>query len=142
VPHQVACPHAGSRDATLSNGIRRDPPDFSLVLGGPLYQLLRAGATVPFLLDAEVHVKFLLATPLLIAAELAVHQRMRTLARTFLERQLVPDDARDRLDATVESAFRLRNSVAAEVLLLAGAVYEHNLHSAQSVRLKPSTRYF
>ncbi|MBP1776008.1 MAG: hypothetical protein H6Q86_2018, partial [candidate division NC10 bacterium] len=94
----------------------REPQEFSLVLGGPLFQLLRRAhltddalllvrqriivisllawlpllilsaldgqalggrATVPFLLDVDVHVRFLLALPLLIVAELVVHQRMR-----------------------------------------------------------------
>ncbi len=32
---------------------------------------------VPFLFDADVHARFLLALPLLIVAELVVYQRMR-----------------------------------------------------------------
>lgn len=141
--------------------IERTSPDFSLVLGGPLYQLLRRAhltddalllqrrrmivisllawlpllvlaalggrlvggdVDVPFLLDADVHVKFLVAMPLLIAAELVVHQRMRALAITFRERNLIPEAAAPRLDAAVASAYRLRNSVTAEVLLM-GLVY-------------------
>ena len=67
----------------------------------------------------EVHVKFLLAMPLLIAAELVVHRRMRYVVRQFLERRLIPESAKARFDAAVASAFRLRNSVFAEVLLIA-----------------------
>ena len=135
-----------------------DRYDFSVVLGGPLFQLVRrahltgdglelarrrliviaalawlpllilsalagrawGGAVrVPFLTDIEVHVRFLLAVPLLIVAELVVHQRMRPVVRQFLERDLVPDASRPRFDAAVESALRLRNSVVAEVLLIA-----------------------
>jgi hypothetical protein len=137
---------------------RAGPPDFSLVLGGPLYQLLRrahlsddalllqrrrivvisllawlplavlaalggrlfgSDVAVPFLLDVDVHVKFLVAMPLLIAAELVVHQRMRALATTFRERNLIPEAATARLDAAIAAAYRLRNSVTAEVLLIA-----------------------
>jgi len=133
-------------------------PDFSLVLGGPLFQLLRrahlsddalllqrrrivvislfawlplavlaalggqlfgSDVAVPFLLDVDVHVKFLVAMPLLIAAELVVHQRMRSVALAFRERNLVSDAAAARLDAAVASAYRLRNSVTAEVVLIA-----------------------
>ena len=132
--------------------------DFSLVLGGPLFQLLRrshlAGdalellrqrillitlvawlpllvlsliegealggrAAVPFLLDIEVHVRFLIALPLLIVAELVVHQRMRFVVRQFLERNLIPQSALPRFEEAIASAFRLRNSVLAEVLLIA-----------------------
>jgi len=140
------------------NNDRTESPDFSLVLGGPLFQLLRRARlsddalllarrrvvvisllawlplavlaalggrlfggdeAVPFLLDVDVHVKFLVVVPLLIAAELVVHQRMRTLARNFRERNLVPDAAVARFDAAIKSAYRLRNSVTAELLLIA-----------------------
>jgi hypothetical protein len=132
--------------------------DFSLVLGGPLFQLLRRAhlsddalmlarqriivfsliawlpllvlstlegqvlggtATVPFLLDLEVHIRFLVAMPLLIAAELVVHRRMRSLVKVFLDRHLIPESAMSRFHAAIGAAFRLRNSVLAEVLLIA-----------------------
>jgi hypothetical protein len=144
--------------AAESEGSWRNSPDFSLVLGGPLFQLLRrarladdalllarrrvvvisliawlpllalaalrgqllgGGVAVPFLLDVDVHVKFLVAMPLLIAAELVVHQRMRTLALTFRERNLMPETGAARLEGAIASADRLRNSVLGEVLLLA-----------------------
>jgi hypothetical protein len=143
------------------DGLLRDPPDFSLVLGGPLFQFLRrahladdalllvrqriaavvlitwlpllllsalegqllgGGNAVAFLLDAEAHVRFLVAVPLLIVAELVVHQRMRPLVPQFRERNLIPEDAMSGFDAAIASAFRLRNSVLAEVLLI-GIVY-------------------
>ena len=135
----------------------RDPGDFSLVLGGPIFQLLRrshltndalelahhriivislfswlplvvlsalegkmlGGIAVPFLLDAEVHVRFLVVIPLLISAELVVHRRMRFVVKQFLERHLIPESAMARFNAAIASVFRLRNSVLAEVLLFA-----------------------
>jgi hypothetical protein len=135
-----------------------DPYDFSVTLGGPLYQLVRrahlsgdaldlvhrrvivislfawlpllilsmlggrawGGAVrVPFLTDIEVHVRFLVALPLLLVAELVVHQRMRPVVRQFLERGLIPGVSRARFDAALPSALRLRNSVVAELLLVA-----------------------
>jgi len=136
----------------------QNPQDFSVVLGGPLFQLLRrarlsddaltllrkrvlvislfawlpllalsalggrmlgGGAAVPFLKDIEVHVRFLVVVPLLIAAELVVHRRMRPLVSQFLEQDLIPESARTRFDAAIASLLRLRNSVLAEVLLIA-----------------------
>jgi hypothetical protein len=135
-----------------------EPPDFSLVLGGPLYQLWRqtqlAGdalellyrrvvvlallvwlpllllsfaeghawgesVKLPFLYDIEMHVRLLLAMPILIFAELFVHQRMSPVVGQFLARGLIPDAARAKFDAAITSAMRLRNSVKAELLLLA-----------------------
>ena len=133
------------------------PPDFSLVLGGPLYQLLRrsrltddhlllqrrrivvitmlawlplllltaasgtliSGVPVPFLMDVEPHTRFLLALPLLILAETTVHERMLLLASNFRDRALIPPAAEAQLEAAVASAYRWRNSVGAEIALLA-----------------------
>ena len=136
----------------------QEPADFSLVLGGPLFQLLRrshlsgdalelvrrrlitipllawlpllvlsalegqalgGSVAVPFLLDVEAHARFLVALPLLIVAELVVHQRMRLVVQQFLERNLIPEHALPRFEAAIASALRLRNSVLAEVLLIA-----------------------
>ena len=133
-------------------------PDFSLVLGGPLYQLWRGTrladdalrllhrrvlvivllawvpllllsiaeghawgdrVRLPFLHDVELHVRLLIALPLMVLAELVVHQRMRPVVGQFLDRGLIPDAARPQFDAAIVSAMRLRNSVAAEVLLIA-----------------------
>jgi len=81
--------------------------------------LLGESVAVPFLLDLEVHVRFLVAVPLLIAAELVVHRRTRLVVKQFLERELIPESAMTRFHAAIASAFRLRNSVLAEVLLIA-----------------------
>ena len=144
-----------------NNNIPDTTQDFSLVLGGPLFQLLcrshlsgnalelwrqrivvitliawlpllilsalqgqawGRGAVVPFLLDVEAQVRFLIALPLLIVAELVVHQRMRLVVRQFLERDLIPKSALPYFDAAIKSAFRLRNSLIAEILLI-GFVY-------------------
>ncbi len=78
-----------------------------------------SSVAVPFLKDVEVHARFLLALPLLIIAEFAVHRRIRPLPQQFLDRRLIPDGARPRFDAAIASAIRLRNSKLAEVLLLA-----------------------
>ena len=134
-----------------------EPTDFSLVLGGPLYQVLRrthlvgdalqllrrrlvvltflawvpllvlsiveghawgTSVVLPFISDIELHVRFLVALPLLILAELIVHQRMQPVVLQFLERGLIPESARAKFDAAVADAMRLRNSVWAEGLLL------------------------
>jgi hypothetical protein len=147
----------------------QETEDFSLVLGGPLFQLLmRArlegtdaqlltrrilvsvlitwvpllvlsllGPSVEdprrlmFLQDVELHGRFLVALPVLIAAELIVHLRLRPVVRRFVERRLVLPDDLDRFYKAIEGAVRLRNSGVLEVLLLAlvyglGLVVWHN----------------
>ena len=138
---------------TAADPLLKGSDDFSLVLGGPLFQLCRrahlAGDTLqllhrrvivltllawlpllllsiaeghawggsvklPFLHDLEMHVRLLLALPLLVLAELIVHQRMRPVIGQFLERGLIPDAARAQFDAAIASAMRLRNSITAE----------------------------
>jgi hypothetical protein len=131
--------------------------DFSLVLGGPLYQLwlrLRVArrpanfqlrrilaialvawlpllvasmidgrawpgsAGVSFLYDLEVHVRFLVALPLLVLAESVVHLRIAPVISAFTERKLVSDADRPRFDTALASAMRVRDSLVVEVLLL------------------------
>ena len=132
-------------------------PDFSLVLGGPLFQLFRrarlsgdalellrrrvlfiscfawvpilllsafeghalGGAIrIPFLLDIEAHVRFLIALPVLIAAELIVHRRIRPAVRQFIERRIVVPEEIPKFHAAIDSTQRVRNSVKVEVALL------------------------
>ncbi|HTS79688.1 MAG TPA: hypothetical protein VMH40_03735 [Myxococcaceae bacterium] len=131
--------------------------DFSLVLGGPLYQLFQRAhlsgpaleqlarriwvitlvawlpllvlciatgravgppSALPFLRDIETQVRLLVALPLLIAAELVVHGRTRSVVAEFLARGIVRPADLPRFDANIASAMRLRNSIPLEVLLL------------------------
>ncbi|HET9692968.1 MAG TPA: hypothetical protein VFP48_01180, partial [Steroidobacteraceae bacterium] len=91
----------------------------------PLLLLTAAGGTltggvqVPFLTDVEVHARFLLALPLLVAAELVVHERLRLVAGTFRARGLIPPSADERLYGAVATVSRWRNSVAIEIGLIA-----------------------
>jgi hypothetical protein len=80
---------------------------------------LGGSVAVPFLWDVDIHLRFLVALPLLIVAELVVYQRMRFVVREFLERNLIPENDLTRFEAAIASAFRLRNSVLAELLLIA-----------------------
>lgn len=78
-----------------------------------------SAVALPFLKDVEVHAKLLIAIPLLIAAEVTVHRRLLPIVRQFLERGLIPGAERLRFDAAIASAIRLRDSIVAEVLLVA-----------------------
>ena len=138
-------------------GLSADPRDFSIILGGPLFQLLRrahmtddalelvrrralaiaailwlpllllalvdgnvaGGVAVPFLFDIQVHARFLVAVPLLVVAELVVHSRLRPVANEFVVRDMVSSDTAGRFRDSVRSALRLRNSIVAELAMLA-----------------------
>ena len=54
-----------------------------------------------------------------VVAELVVHRRMRTVIKLCIERPLVPEGALAPFNAAITSAYRLRNSVLAESLLVA-----------------------
>jgi hypothetical protein len=130
-------------------------PDFSLVLGGPLFQLCRRAhlsgdalellrrrvvvstlfvwlpllllsildghtgrVMIPFLHDVEANVRFLIALPVLIAAEVVVNRRISPLVRRFVERRIVETEDLPAFNAAVTSVLRVRNSVAVELALL------------------------
>jgi hypothetical protein len=137
-------------------GLVGEPPDFSLVLGGPLYQLFRkahlegdhlellyrrmlviplfawlpllllalfglpgeSSARVSFFRDVEVHVRFLVALPVLIAAEVIAHSRLRPIVRRFVERRIVPLPEMSRFYSAVDGAVKLRNSIPLELSLV------------------------
>src|SRR4051794_30436738 len=101
--------------------------DFSLILGGPLYQLFlrtqlsrthlellyrrivffpfltwvppmlmtltagtfTSGVDIPFCHDIVTHVRFLVAIPMFLAAEVVVHQRLMPMVEQFKIREIV-----------------------------------------------------
>jgi hypothetical protein len=71
-----------------------------------------------FLHDVEVQVRFLVALPVLIGAELIVHSPIRPIVRRFVERGIVREEDLPRFEAAIEAAARLRNSIPVEVALL------------------------
>ena len=135
-------------------------PDFSLVLGGPLYQMyLRSrlvrppadlvgrrilafivvawlplvvltlaggsafgGVQLPFAADLAAHVRLLLALPLLIAAELIVHQRVQVTVRQFIDRGIIAPADRAQFDGIIAAVMRLRNSMTIEITLAAASI--------------------
>jgi hypothetical protein len=79
---------------------------------------LRGSLKIPFLYDVEAHVRFLVALPVLIIAEFVVHNRISPLVRRFVERRIVTSEDLPRFRAVVDSALRIRDSVAVEGTLL------------------------
>lgn len=137
----------------MSANLLTQSEDFSLVLGGPVYQLFRKAhlsddhlellsrrvtvfllvtwlpllilslfgarvgelGAVSFLRDVEAQVRFLVALPVLVIAELVVHLRIRPVVRAFIERRLILPQDLPRFHSALESAVRLRNSVGLEL---------------------------
>jgi hypothetical protein len=134
----------------------QEPPDFSLVLGGPLYQMLShahlagptlelmrrqvvlsvflcwvplavlslaqahflGGAKLSFFRDIETHVRFLVSLPVLILAEMLVHERIWPVVKRFVELRVVTPEELPKFYAAISSAMRMRNSVIVEIALL------------------------
>jgi hypothetical protein len=145
-----------SRSMTAKAVFREGIYDFSLVLGGPIFQFFQKARLsgdhlellhrrlititlitwLPLLLldrlgsqagsigrlsffhDVEVQVRFLVALPVLIAAELIADSRTRPVVQRFVERPIVREEDVPRFEAAIESAVRLRNSIPVEVALL------------------------
>lgn len=91
---------------------------------GPLLLLTVLGSAgsfgrISFLHDIEVHVRFLVALPVLIAAELIVHSRIPLVVRTFINRHIVLPEDLSRFQRAIHSTVKLRNSIPLELALLA-----------------------
>jgi hypothetical protein len=85
----------------------------SLTAGG------QAVGDVPFFYDIETNVRFLIAVPVLIAAELVVHQRLRSTVGQFIVRGIIVPDDVPRFDGSVRWTLRLRDAWVVEGALLA-----------------------
>jgi hypothetical protein len=131
--------------------------DFSVVLGGPFYQLMRkthlagralelvkrrvlvislftwlpllvfslaggqalpGSSKLPFLLDFDIHLRFLLALPLLIIAEFTVHSRILKVHQQFEVRRLISESSMDQFGKAIASSLKMRNSIGAEVVMV------------------------
>jgi hypothetical protein len=148
-----------------------ETPQFSLILGGPLYRILRrlhlagpplelqkrrvlliiaitwlplfllsaisghllGGQGLPFLRDPEPHIRFLVALPVLIIAELIVHQRIPLALKLFVERGIITVDDTLKFHSAIRAAIRVRDSVFVELALVVLAytvghwVWGHNV---------------
>jgi hypothetical protein len=163
----------------VTSHVSPEETDFSLVLGGPLYQLYVrtrltrpalqlvwrrvigmsaicwlplfllsliaghafGGVSVSFISDIGVHTRFLVALPILVGAELIVHQRIGIIVRQFLERGMITQKERGPFNNLLSSTIRLRNSVLVEVVLLLIVVIAGPLLWRESLTYGVSTWY-
>jgi len=75
------------------------------------------GTRIPFALDLNVQTRFIVALPMLVAAEPLVHRWMRTIVRQFVDRGIVIRGELSRFDAIIDTTIRMRNSVSVEAAL-------------------------
>lgn len=76
------------------------------------------GVDIPFLYDIDTHVRFLGALAFLLAAELVVHKRLGEIVPQFLEHGIITVENRSAFGKIINSAMRMRNSVAAELIMV------------------------
>ena len=74
-----------------------------------LATLGHAASRLSFFRDVEVHVRFLIALPVLIAAELIVHSRIRPVVHRFVDRRIVLPEDLSRFNDAIDSAMRMRD---------------------------------
>ncbi|MGA7552438.1 MAG: hypothetical protein WBW54_01725, partial [Candidatus Acidiferrales bacterium] len=97
--------------------------------------------TLSFLGDIESHVRFLVALPLLIAAELVVHRRIRPVTKLFLKRGIVTPEDTPKFYAAIDAALRARNSPWLELAVLLFTYIAGHLFWRHQVALEASTWY-
>ncbi len=83
---------------------------------------LVTGHVEPLVADVSVHVRLLVAVPLLLIADRLLAQQSRLTLRRFAEEGFVGGEDGARFDGLVRGAERLRRAPIAEAILLAGAV--------------------
>jgi hypothetical protein len=98
---------------------------FALIAWLPLLILsaLQGVATrnvkIPFLYDPAAYSRFLLAVPLLIIAEVVIGPRIAAATSQFIKSELILERQYPDFDAAIANGLRLRDSVLAELIILA-----------------------
>jgi len=73
---------------------------------------------VPFLYNIEVHIRFLIALPTFIFAEVVANNRIRTLIKQFTLRNIVVPEDVPLLNKAIKKATRLSNLVIVDIILV------------------------
>lgn len=81
-------------------------------------QLSKSVTGTPFLGDYSAHIRLLVALPLFLIAGRVAEARIRPTMQQFLARDLVPPASMEKFKASVASAFRLGDSVVADVIII------------------------
>ncbi|MGA8099281.1 MAG: hypothetical protein WB810_11560 [Candidatus Cybelea sp.] len=82
-------------------------------------KLLPGTVGTPFLLDLSAHIRLLVALPLFVLAARVGEARILPTLQQFLARRIVPENSIPRFEAAVASAFRLGDSIAVDLLIIA-----------------------
>jgi hypothetical protein len=77
------------------------------LLGG---QAFGGSVKIPFLGDFEAHIRFLIALPVLIAAELIVHGQIRPAIQEFVVRHMIATEQVPKFHSANTAATRIRDS--------------------------------
>jgi hypothetical protein len=80
--------------------------------------ILAGAVQKPFLRDIEAHIQFLVALPLLLAAETLIHQKLDPRIKNFLTRNIIREADLPKFQAAIKSAHRMRDSVLVELILI------------------------
>jgi hypothetical protein len=78
----------------------------------------RGAIRVPFLYDIDAYVRFLIALPILVAAEVVVHNKLGPYLERFVTRSIVLERDLPAFRSAIASALRTRDSVALETGLI------------------------
>src|SRR5581483_2804420 len=90
-----------------------------LVLSAIDGKLLPGSVPKPFLVDLAAHIRLLVALPLFILAARVSEARILPVVRQFLARGIVPKESAGGFEAAVRSAFRLGDSIVADIVIIA-----------------------
>jgi hypothetical protein len=113
------------------------PPFLLSIAAGELYD----GVSVPFLHHLAAHARLLGALPLLLLAEVLVHERIAAVVRQFYGQRIVPPDQRSRFEEIIRSSTRITHSTVPEVLLALTAFTLGHWLWIQRVALPTDTWY-
>ena len=103
--------------------------------------LALSGARIPFVYDSAAHVRFLVAVPILVLAEIPIGRRLRAVAKHFLNAGLVPAGEQKAFASSVVDTVRFHDSRLAEMTLL-GLAYVSTYVALSKTSLQSGSTWF
>ena len=111
-----------------------------LLVLSAIERLALGGATIPFLYDISAHMRFLVAVPVLLLAEIPIGVRLRQATAHFVAAGLVRKEDLPRFAEIISRTLHFRDSRVAELVVVA-ATYATTFGSLTSAIQRGSTWY-
>lgn len=81
-------------------------------------RVIYTSVTIPFIFDIDVHIRFLIALPLLIYGEVVANAWLKIIEKKLLENNIILEKDRNNFNSVIQSTMQSTNSYIVEIVLI------------------------